>query len=95
MAGTVSVRELRQNLSVYLRKVEAGETLSVTKRGEEVAVLGPPPGRRTAIDRLVADRGATRPVGDLLDVEPIELPPGSRTASDVLEELRQQRDPTG
>lgn len=33
---SVGVRELRQNLSVYLRKVQAGESLAVTKRGREV-----------------------------------------------------------
>ena len=35
------MRELRQNLSVYLRRVERGETLCVTSRGRPVAVLGP------------------------------------------------------
>ena len=33
---TVGVRELRQNLSRYLERVKAGETLTVTERGHEV-----------------------------------------------------------
>ena len=37
----VGVRELRQNLSVYLTRVVAGETLEVTDRGHSVAVLAP------------------------------------------------------
>ncbi len=37
----IGVRELRQNLSVYLAKVIAGETLEVTDRGHSVAVLAP------------------------------------------------------
>lgn len=37
----VGVRELRQNLSVYLARVIAGETLEVTDRGHAVAVLAP------------------------------------------------------
>jgi prevent-host-death family protein len=37
----VGVRELRQNLSVYLRRVEAGETLDVTEHGRPVARLEP------------------------------------------------------
>ena len=35
----VGVRELRQNLSVYLRKVKEGEAFEVTERGKPVAVL--------------------------------------------------------
>ncbi|HXI18655.1 MAG TPA: type II toxin-antitoxin system prevent-host-death family antitoxin [Chloroflexota bacterium] len=54
-SSIVGVRELRQNLSVYLRRVEAGETLRVTDRGRPVALLGPLPGgaQRPA---LAADR---------------------------------------
>jgi prevent-host-death family protein len=37
----VGVRELRQNLSVYLRRVQAGETLEVTEHGRPVARLEP------------------------------------------------------
>src|SRR5437867_3694678 len=37
----VGVRELRQNLSRYLRPVARGERLQVTERGKPVAVLGP------------------------------------------------------
>ncbi len=37
----VGVRELRQNLSVHLARVIAGETLEVTDRGYPVAVLAP------------------------------------------------------
>jgi prevent-host-death family protein len=37
----VGVRELRQNLSVYLDRVKEGETLTVTEHGVVVAVLAP------------------------------------------------------
>jgi prevent-host-death family protein len=37
----VGVRELRQNLSVYLQRVRAGQTLEVTDRGTPVAILAP------------------------------------------------------
>src|SRR5438270_12085432 len=37
----VGVRELRQNLSVYLRRVAAGQRLRVTDRGRIVAALVP------------------------------------------------------
>ena len=37
----VGVRELRQNLSVYLRRIAQGETLRVTDHGHPVALLTP------------------------------------------------------
>ncbi len=41
MPESVGVRELRQNLSRYLRRVKAGEPLAVTERGRVVARLVP------------------------------------------------------
>ena len=38
---TVGVHELRENLSRYLKRVKEGETLAITKRGEEIARLEP------------------------------------------------------
>lgn len=50
------MRELRQNLSVYLKRVKAGVTLEVKERGHRVAVLavGRRPTRRAsrALSRL-------------------------------------------
>jgi prevent-host-death family protein len=37
----VGVRELKQHLSEYLRRVGAGETLQVTDRGVPVALITP------------------------------------------------------
>jgi prevent-host-death family protein len=88
----VAVRELRQNLSVHLRRVEQGETLEVTRRGEPVAVLAPLPERRNAIDWLVAERGATRPTGRLEDLPPpLKRLPGEMSISEALEEQREEK----
>lgn len=38
----IGVRELRQNASEWIRRAQAGEHIEVTKRGQVVAVLGPP-----------------------------------------------------
>lgn len=89
--SNVSVRELRQNLSVYLRRVEQGETLDVTRRGEHVAILAPRPDRMTTIDRLVVERGATRAAGDLLDVEPLPADVGVGDLQAILDEQREER----
>lgn len=51
----VGVRELRQNLSVYLERVVAGERLEVTDRGVVVAMLIPIPPAATLVERLVAE----------------------------------------
>ncbi len=44
------MRELRQNASRYLRRVAAGESITVTDRGRPVAVLVPPP--RSSLDEV-------------------------------------------
>lgn len=44
----VNVREVRENLRAYLERAEAGEEISILRRGKEVARLVPPerkPGR--------------------------------------------------
>jgi len=37
--ATVSVRELKNRLSEHLRRLEDGETITVTRRGKPVAVM--------------------------------------------------------
>jgi prevent-host-death family protein len=48
----IGVRELRQNASVYLKRVAAGESITVTDRGVPVAVLIPPPRDASLRERL-------------------------------------------
>jgi antitoxin (DNA-binding transcriptional repressor) of toxin-antitoxin stability system len=63
----VGVRELRQNLSVYLDRIKGGETLEVTEHGHAVALLAPlPRTTRSTLERLVAEGRVTPGVGDLL-----------------------------
>ena len=91
----VGVRELRQNLSVYLERVKAGETLQVTERGQPVAQLTPLPAKPPDWwDEMIASgklRPATR---DLLDITPLPpAPPGEKTLSEHLQDLREERLP--
>lgn len=85
----VSVRDLRQNLSVYLRRVREGQTLAVTSRGERVALLVPI-GGGSRLDRLVAEGRISSPEAPWVDPEP--LPAGSdgsqRTLTEALLEQR-------
>lgn len=82
----IGVREVRQNLSVFLRRVRAGETFTVTDHGAPVALLTPIPrasddpladliavGRVLAADR----RGGALPT-------PIAARKGRPTATDSL-----------
>jgi len=86
----VGVRELRQNLSVYLERVVAGEALQVTDRGRAVAMLVPLPQASTTVERLVAAGRAMPAKGDLLALGP---PKGrvSRRLSRALMWARQDR----
>jgi len=89
----VGVRELRQNLSVYLRRVKAGEALEVTDRGNVVALLVPLPDPDTPLERLIASGRATRPRGSLADLAPVEGRPSTRL-SEALQEEREERSST-
>lgn len=85
------MRELRQNLSVYLRRVRRGETLEVTERGRLVAVLGPI-AASDGFARLEA-RGIPlrRGGGNLADLPPPAKTRLDRPLTDVLEESREDR----
>lgn len=87
----VGVRELRQNLSVYLRRVVAGQTLEVTERGRAVAVLAPLAEASTPLERLIASGMATAPAGDLLKLGRPRGRPVSRLVSEALQQGRQER----
>lgn len=67
----VGVRELRQNLSVYLERVLVGERLEVTDRGRPVALLVPLPAATTLVDRLVAEGRAVPASRGLDDLPPL------------------------
>ena len=87
----IGVRELRQHASRYLEMVKAGNAVEVTERGVLVAVLVAPPAGEGVRDRLIAS-------GQLVPAEgPFQMPirkdvaSEGRAASDVLQELREER----
>src|SRR4051812_40438050 len=72
---TAGIREIKDNLSEYVRRAEAGERIAVTAHGRVVAVLGPADasarGRRpTRLEQMIAD-GTARP-----PLEGADLPRG-------------------
>jgi prevent-host-death family protein len=84
----VGVRELRQTLSKYLRRVERGERLEVTEHGRPVAVLGPLPAADRPLTRLVASGRLSPPESELVSL----LPPTGRSSSKVSRALAEQRE---
>jgi prevent-host-death family protein len=90
MSNTVGVAKLRQNLSVYLRRVERGERLIVTDRNRPVAELGPPATSGAALDRLIAEGRVSRPIRRGLP-GPLQLSGDPRALSRALDEVRGER----
>ena len=66
---SVGVRELRDNLSNYLRRVREGESLVITDRGQPIGELAPAAGGRSAeraralVRRGVASWSGGKPKG--------------------------------
>jgi prevent-host-death family protein len=91
----VGIRELKNALSEYVRRAEAGETVLVTDRGRTVAVLSPATTRDGGASRyeaLVAS-GVIRPATDkgplLRGIRTLKLPKG--TAQRLIDEGRGER----
>ena len=86
---TSGVREMKNRLSAYLRMVERGERVAITRRGQVVAELGPP--THTSEEEARAElrrraRAGTVRLGapNRPDVYP---PPSGRLPSAVVQEL--------
>lgn len=87
----VGIRELRQNLSIYVDRVKEGETLEVTEHGHAVAQLRPIPAPTSVFDRLVAEGKITparKPLSSL--PPPVPLKPGAEPPSVTLMRMREE-----
>lgn len=90
--STVGVRELRQNLSVYLARVKAGETLDVTEHGQPVAQLGPrTPRPSSLVDEMIADGRIVPATVDHRSI-PLPLPDPDPEGPSLTEILLRMRD---
>lgn len=88
----VGIRELRQNLSVYVRRVrEEGCAYEVTERGEPVARLTPLGGRPVSrIERMIADGRITPARRAWVELPPPLPPLKGKPLSQVLQEMRDE-----
>lgn len=93
MAEEVGIRELRQNLSAVLRRVQGGERIIVTSHNRPVAELAPLDDDPDPLARLIEQGLATPPAdpGSIDDIVPIELEPGSITTGEALDRTREER----
>ena len=86
----ISVRELRQNASAWLRQVQQGESFEVTNRGRPVALLVPTP-KGDLIEEMIAAGRITPPTRDWRDLGPPLPPtPGVPLPSEILAEERSE-----
>ncbi len=98
----IGVRELKNKLSEYLRRVERGETVLVTDHGEIVAQLAPPPlylgspheSEWEALERLARQGRIRLGRGQPLSATAPPLPPPSEPIDlqAILHEMRKDRD---
>lgn len=89
----VGVRELKNNLSSYLKRVKAGETLEITERGKVVGRIVPPPeGAQTQRERLLelAEQGVIEWSGGTVpDFEPVGKVRPGHSVSDIVIQNRE------
>lgn len=90
MATEVGVRELKSHLSEYLDNVERGEQVTVTRRGEPVAIIVPAKSE-TGLEKLVAEGviawGGRKPHLP----KRIKLSPGPSASDYIIEERERLR----
>ena len=89
---TVGIRELRQNASRYLARVEAGEEFGVTNKGRVVARLVPVSQSERSREALI-EAGVLIPArrpGPLVATTPMRRR-RKRSLTAVLDEIREER----
>lgn len=97
MTTRVPVRQLQRHASELLDRVAAGERIEITRNGELVAIVCPPDPKQKVIEELLAEGFLTpeelnKPglAGWTTPGEP--LPPGSKTLTEALLEMREEED---
>ncbi|MBN1276477.1 MAG: type II toxin-antitoxin system prevent-host-death family antitoxin [Deltaproteobacteria bacterium] len=62
----VCVSTLRENLSLYLKKVQKGQVISITSRGHEMAKLVPAEDSRDNSREVLRELGKNAFIGDII-----------------------------
>jgi prevent-host-death family protein len=90
--STITVRELSQDTSGAIHRVEVGEEIRVTKNGRLVAIIVPASEEQRQRAALVAAGLAESPgtSGGLANLEPLPAPGEGRNLTDLLTDIRDE-----
>lgn len=83
---TVTHREMRNRSGDILRRVEAGESFTVTNNGQPVAVIAPL--RGDALDQLIGRGEAREAFADISTLDAIPLVELPISSSELIEDSR-------
>ncbi len=62
----VGISTLRENLSIFLKKVQKGQVITITSRGHEMARLVPVEDKREKSREILRELGKNAYIGDIL-----------------------------
>lgn len=62
----VGISTLRKNLSIFLKKVQKGQVITITSRGHEMARLVPVEDKREKSREILRELGKNATIGDIL-----------------------------
>jgi prevent-host-death family protein len=62
----VGISTLRENLSIFLKKVQKGQVITITSRGHEMARLVPVEDKREKSREILRELGKNAFIGDIL-----------------------------
>ena len=62
----VGIGTLRENLSIFLKKVQKGQVITITSRGHEMARLVPVEDKREKSRKFLREMGKNAVIGDIL-----------------------------
>lgn len=90
---TIGVRELRNNLSVYLDRVKHGQSLNVTEWGQPIARVIPFKKDASHWEQMVAEGSVRLPPrpGILPDIKPLKASDDGPSTAEVLDEIREDK----
>jgi prevent-host-death family protein len=87
--ATVGIRELKTNLSKYLRRVKTGETLIITEHGKPIGRIVPEGLSEGERLQALHAAGLVLQIGEKLPVrEPVVVNKSSRLMSNLISEDR-------
>jgi prevent-host-death family protein len=94
MENKVGIRDLKQNASAVVARVKAGETITITERGRDVAVLSPM--KRNWLDQMIESGSITPASGDLSEWlrhnPPVSDNLQGPSGEEIISESRRERD---